>query len=155
MSIAGSPFTLHQQVCHAHHLLCSSLHLFPRCDWSIILSLTISVFPSCSKLCTLITSTYRITIRNSHSVSAVGAGNGNDFFSPTLRVLFFHDLGPWRDDQVVSCIYRLFYFSPFCFCRSIFFLFHCITLHPIILCYYEQLTIIVHIFILSHHRSFS
>jgi hypothetical protein len=88
---------------------------------------------SIALLCTPITSPYRITIRNSRSVPAVGAGNDSvRIFPAVCACSFFHDLGPWRDDQVLSCL-RLFYFSPFCFCRSVFFLVHGVIftiLHP-------------------------
>ena len=57
---------------------------------------------SIALLCTPITSPYWITIRNSHSVPAVGAGNDSvRNFLADFACRFFHDLGPWRDDQVV------------------------------------------------------
>ena len=101
---------------------CSNLHLFPCSliflSYSLILPQTI---------CTISISDYHSELP---CMPAVGAGTySSGFFPAVFPCSFFHDLGPWRDDQVVSCL-RLFYFSPFCFCRSIFFLFHCVTLHP-------------------------
>ena len=46
-------------------------------------------FFSTALLCTPITSTYRITIRNSHSVSSVGAGNNSDSIFLSDFVVFF------------------------------------------------------------------
>ena len=51
-------------------------------------------------------------------------------FSPTLRVVSFTiSFDEWTT-KLFPVFYRLFYFSPCCFYRSIFFLFHCVTLHP-------------------------
>ena len=70
---------------------------------------------SIALFCIPITSPYRITILNSHSVPAVGTGNDSvRNFLADFACRFFHDLGRWMDDQVVSCL-RLIYFSPFAF----------------------------------------
>ena len=51
-------------------------------------------------------------------------------FPPTLRVVSFTISVHEGTTKLFPVFKRLFYFSPFCFCRSIFFLFHCVTLHP-------------------------
>ena len=112
--VAWSLRILHQQVCHVHHLLCSSSHLFPCCYWSIILSLTISVLQSCSKLCTPITSPYRITIRNFHSVSACGAGRNSVESFPFPACDCIRKFGPCGGDQdvvLLICVSPFFHFS--------------------------------------------
>ena len=49
-------------------------------------------------------------------------------FSPTLRVVSFTiSFDEWTTKLFL--LFKLFYLSSFCFCRSIFFLFHCVTLH--------------------------
>ena len=91
------------------------------------------VLPSCSKLCIF----NHIYISDYHSeflsVPTGGAGTNSSsiFPAPYVHVVSFTISVHEGTTKLFPVFYRLFYFSPFCFCRSIFFLFHCITLHPL------------------------
>ena len=51
-------------------------------------------------------------------------------FSPTLRAVFFTISVHKETTKLFPIFLKIVLLFTFCFCRSIFFLFHCVTLHP-------------------------
>ena len=71
---------------------------------------------------------YRITIRNSYSVTAGGAGNGSvRIFLAVCAYSFFHDISPWRDGKIASC-FLLVCFTFHLFAFTVLFSFFSIAL---------------------------
>ena len=88
-----------------------------------------SDLPSCSKLCIFNHISHSNAIRfylaclHAEQVK-IRLGS----FPPYVHIVSFMKGRP--SCFVFVFYFVFFYFSPFCFCRSIFFVFHCVTLHP-------------------------